>query len=48
VLVENLRRLAERIVKGRTARHDGDALANELLGPNRLPDLYSDISDLRP
>jgi cyclic beta-1,2-glucan synthetase len=48
VLVENLRRLAERIVKGRTARQDGDALANELLGPNRLPDLYSDISDLRP
>ncbi len=32
VLVENLRRLAERIVKGRTARHDADALANELLG----------------
>ncbi|MGH7307369.1 MAG: GH36-type glycosyl hydrolase domain-containing protein [Candidatus Rokuibacteriota bacterium] len=32
VLVENLRRLAELIVKGRTARHDADALADELLG----------------
>jgi cyclic beta-1,2-glucan synthetase len=32
VLVENLRRLAERIVNGRAARHDADALANELLG----------------
>jgi cyclic beta-1,2-glucan synthetase len=32
VLMENLRRLAERIVKERAARHDADALANELLG----------------
>jgi cyclic beta-1,2-glucan synthetase len=32
VLVENLRRLAERFVNGRAARHDADALANELLG----------------
>jgi cyclic beta-1,2-glucan synthetase len=32
VLVENLRRLAERIVKGRAARHEADGLANELLG----------------
>ena len=32
VLVENLRRLAERIVKGRTARLGADALADELLG----------------
>jgi cyclic beta-1,2-glucan synthetase len=32
VLVENLRRLAEQIVKGRAARDDADALANELLG----------------
>jgi cyclic beta-1,2-glucan synthetase len=32
VLVENLRRLAEGIVQGRAARHDADALANELLG----------------
>src|SRR5437879_9979529 len=37
VLVENLRRMAERIVKGRTARHDGDALANELLGLGGRP-----------
>ncbi|MGH7366163.1 MAG: glycosyl transferase, partial [Candidatus Rokuibacteriota bacterium] len=32
VLVENLRRLAERIVSGRAARQAADALANELLG----------------
>ena len=32
VLVENLRRLAEGIVRGRAARHEADALANELLG----------------
>jgi cyclic beta-1,2-glucan synthetase len=32
VLVENLRRLAERIVNGRAARHGADALADELLG----------------
>src|SRR4029079_16599015 len=32
VLVENLRRLAEGIVRGRIARHEADALANELLG----------------
>ena len=32
VLVENLRRLAEQIVKGRAARHEADALADELLG----------------
>ena len=32
VLVENLRRLAERIVAGRAARHEADALADELLG----------------
>ena len=32
VLVENLRRLAERIVEGRAARHEADALADELLG----------------
>jgi cyclic beta-1,2-glucan synthetase len=31
-LVENLRRLAERIVQGRAARRDADALANDLLG----------------
>ncbi|PYM57431.1 MAG: glycosyl transferase, partial [Candidatus Rokuibacteriota bacterium] len=37
VLVENLRRLAERIVKGRAARHDADALANELLGVGGRP-----------
>jgi cyclic beta-1,2-glucan synthetase len=37
VLVENLRRLAERIVKGRTAHHDADALANELLGLGGRP-----------
>src|SRR5881628_2477947 len=32
VLVENLRRLAEAIVRGRAARQDADALADELLG----------------
>ncbi len=32
VLVENLRRLAEQIVRGRAARHEADALANDLLG----------------
>ena len=32
VLVENLRRLAERIVRGRAARQEADALADELLG----------------
>jgi len=37
VLVENLRRLAERIVKGRAARHDADELANELLGVGGRP-----------
>ncbi|MGH7318695.1 MAG: glucoamylase family protein, partial [Candidatus Rokuibacteriota bacterium] len=37
VLVENLRRLAERIVQGRTARHAADALANELLGLGGQP-----------
>jgi cyclic beta-1,2-glucan synthetase len=32
VLVENLRRLAESIVRGRAAREDADALADDLLG----------------
>ena len=32
VLVENLRRLAERIVRGRAARQEADALADSLLG----------------
>ncbi|HEX6031603.1 MAG TPA: hypothetical protein VFY90_09220, partial [Tepidiformaceae bacterium] len=32
VLVENLRRLAEQIVRGRAARREAGALANELLG----------------
>ena len=32
LLVENLRRLAERIVRGRAARQDADALADDLLG----------------
>src|SRR5438876_437457 len=32
VLVENLRRLADRIVHGRAARREADALADELLG----------------
>jgi cyclic beta-1,2-glucan glucanotransferase len=32
VLVENLRRLAERIVGGRAARQEGDAVADRLLG----------------
>ena len=32
LLVENLRRIAERIVKGRTARQEADLLANALLG----------------
>ena len=33
VLVENLRRLADRIVRSRTARREADALADSLLGP---------------
>ncbi|MGH7373479.1 MAG: glucoamylase family protein, partial [Candidatus Rokuibacteriota bacterium] len=37
VLVENLRRLAERIVNGRSARHEADVLANELLGLGGRP-----------
>ncbi|HUP37231.1 MAG TPA: glucoamylase family protein [Candidatus Limnocylindria bacterium] len=37
VLVENLRRLAERIVSGRTARLGADALADELLGLGGRP-----------
>jgi cyclic beta-1,2-glucan synthetase len=32
VLVENLRRVAESIVRGRAARHEADTLADELLG----------------
>ena len=35
VLVENLRRLAEGIVRGRAARQEADALADELLGIGR-------------
>ena len=37
VLVENLRRLAERIVIGRAARQEADGLANRLLGAAALP-----------
>ena len=37
VLVENLRRLAERIVLGRAARQEADGLANRLLGTATLP-----------
>ncbi len=37
VLVENLRRLAERIVRGRAARQEADALADELLGLDGRP-----------
>ncbi len=33
VLVENLRRMAERIVRSRTARREADAVADSLLGP---------------
>src|SRR5580692_11138269 len=33
VLVENLRRIADRIVSGRVARREADALADSLLGP---------------
>jgi cyclic beta-1,2-glucan synthetase len=33
VLVENLRRMAERIVRSRVARREADALADSLLGP---------------
>ena len=32
VLVENLRRIADAIVRGRTARQEADALADEFLG----------------
>jgi hypothetical protein len=34
VLVENLRRAAKRIVSGRAARQEADALADRLLGVN--------------
>ncbi len=34
VLVENLRRMAERIIRSRTARQEADALADRLLGSN--------------
>ncbi len=37
VLVENLRRLAERIVIGRAARQEADGLADRLLGAAALP-----------
>jgi cyclic beta-1,2-glucan synthetase len=37
VLVENLRRLAESIVRGRAAREEADALADDLLGVGGLP-----------
>jgi cyclic beta-1,2-glucan synthetase len=37
VLVENLRRLAERIVRGRAARQEADALADALLGLGGRP-----------
>jgi len=39
VLVENLRRLAERIVRSRAARQEADTLADSLLGTNGLPAL---------
>jgi cyclic beta-1,2-glucan synthetase len=34
VLVENLRRVAEAIVRGRVARQEADELANDVLGPD--------------
>ncbi|HBH04394.1 MAG TPA: hypothetical protein DDZ42_21195, partial [Candidatus Rokubacteria bacterium] len=37
VLVENLRRLAESIVRGRAAREEADALADDLLGIGDRP-----------
>ena len=37
VLVENLRRIAERIVANRLARRDADAVADRLLGANGRP-----------
>jgi cyclic beta-1,2-glucan synthetase len=37
VLVENLRRLAEAIVRGRSARQEADALADDLLGLSGRP-----------
>src|SRR6266540_937885 len=37
VLVENLRRLAESIVRGRAARQEADALADDLLGLSSRP-----------
>jgi cyclic beta-1,2-glucan synthetase len=37
VLVENLRRLAEAIVRGRTARQEADALADDVLGLGGSP-----------
>src|SRR5436853_424819 len=37
VLVENLRRLTESIVRARAARHEADVLADELLGISGRP-----------
>ena len=37
VLVENLRRLADAIVRGRAARQEADALADEFLGASSFP-----------
>jgi cyclic beta-1,2-glucan synthetase len=34
VLVENLRRVADAIIRGRNARQEADALANDVLGPD--------------
>jgi cyclic beta-1,2-glucan synthetase len=43
VLVENLRRLAERIVRSRAARQEADTLADSLLGTNGVPALAPEV-----
>src|SRR5712664_1845087 len=46
VLVENLRRIAERIVRSRAARHEADALADSLLGPGGQAAIFPALQQL--
>lgn len=46
VLVENLRRIAERIVRSRVARHEADTLADSLLGPGGQSAIFSALQQL--
>src|SRR5437016_7252066 len=46
VLVENLRRIAERIVRSRVARHEADTLADSLLGPGGQSAIFPALQQL--